>query len=148
MIRVDWNSELLTGDVVVGPNGLHDDTGLLTPVLLSLFTDGRAKADDPLPHGAADRRGWVGDALDDEGDRYGSRLWLLRREKETEETRRRAVEYATEALQWLIRKGMAAHVGVDAAWVARGLLRITVKITRGADVVAFDFNYQLGEAAA
>jgi len=128
MIALSWDGELMTGDVQLGRSGLVRDDGLTTAVLISLFTDRRAKADDPLPDGN-DRRGWVGDAISPvDGDRIGSRLWLLRREKQTEETRRRAEEYAREALAWLIEDGLAARVEVSAEWVARGVLGCLIVI--------------------
>jgi phage gp46-like protein len=109
---------------------LAQDDGLATAVLLSLFLDRRAGPDDPLPDGT-DRRGWLGDALAEDADRIGSRLWLLSREKQVEETRRRAEEYAEEALAWLVEDGLAESVAVSAAWAGIGWLDLRVTITPG-----------------
>jgi phage gp46-like protein len=72
-------------------------------------------------------RGWWADTF--RTYPLGSRLWLLWREKQTETTRRRAEEYAREAMQWFIADGIAKTVEVNASWVRRGFLEITVIIT-------------------
>lgn len=117
------------------PGALARDNSLGTAVIVSLLTDRRAEADDVLPDSdniqtplPADRRGWAGDALNTR--RIGSRLWLLTREKQTEETRARAIEYAREALQWLVEEGHARSVHVDAEWRAgaRGRLDLSILI--------------------
>lgn len=99
---------------------LAEDDGLETAVILSLFTDRRAEDDDVLPDGTDDRRGWWGDAYPDiDGDRIGSRLWLLHREKDAQRAVNRAREYADEALRWLIDDGIARQVTVATGWVDR-----------------------------
>ena len=105
-LRADWRTEF--GDLAAG-----DD--LATAVVLSLFTDRRAEPDDGVPDGTDDRRGWWGDGLADRP--LGSRLWLLSRAKATRETRLRAIEYAQEALAWLVDDGVADAVEVDAEWL-------------------------------
>lgn len=80
------------------------------PILVSLGSDRRAAADDILPTDPSPlnqptswsaRRGWWGDALDRNSRRIGSRLWLLDREKATEQVRLRAQSYVAEALAWM-----------------------------------------------
>jgi len=117
-------------DVVVAGGDLVLDATPLTPMLMSLGLDRRAEPDDALPDGVPDtsapahfdlRRGWAGDALDREGRRTGSRLWLLNREKQTEGTRARAEGYAAQALAWLgAERGYAPAVA--ASWLRRGVL--------------------------
>ncbi|RJX19022.1 MAG: hypothetical protein C4575_09340 [Desulforudis sp.] len=90
--------------------------GLTTAVIVSLFTDRRAEDDDVLPDSAnGDKRGWWGDLVSPEveGDRIGSRLWLLEREKTTPETLIRAREYIEQALEWLVDDGVAAKVEIE-----------------------------------
>jgi phage gp46-like protein len=120
-------------DLDLTENGLSHETGLTSAIIISLLTDRRARTDDRLPSGIndngvipADRRGWVGDALDT--NRIGSRLWLLDREKQTEETRRRAISYAREALQWLIDDDIAKVVTVTAEWTSKGRLEALIEI--------------------
>jgi phage gp46-like protein len=128
MLALDWNPATLSGDLAREAGGrLADDPTLRTSVILSLFLDRRARSDDAAPDG--DRRGWLGDALSPvTGDRIGSRLWLLRREKQLPETLRRAEDYAREALVWLIEDGLASGITVAAEWVAMGLLGLRVEI--------------------
>lgn len=130
MIALDWGPRL-TPDLALTEGGaLARDDGLRTAVLLSLFCDARAAPDDPVPDPLnPDRRGWIGDVLAPvDGDRWGSRLWLLAREKQTEATRRRAELYAREALAWLVEDGLAARVEVEAAWAAPQRLGLRIRI--------------------
>ena len=87
---------------------LAQDDGLSTAVMLSLFTDRRAGDDDVLPGGADDRRGvWMDNYAEVPGDLMGSRLWLLQRAKLLPETVIRVREYCDEALDWMVRDGVA-----------------------------------------
>ncbi|MBL4763525.1 MAG: phage GP46 family protein [Gammaproteobacteria bacterium] len=120
----------------------HDD-GLKSAVLYSLFTDRQANDDDEIPDGSTDRRGhWADSIL---GESNGSRLWLLRREKQTQKTLNRAIAYAKEALQWLIDDGHAVKVTVAAEWASLGLLALHIIIDL-ADGERFDqvFEKSLG----
>ena len=64
------------------------------------------------------------------GDQFGSRLWLLSREKVVPETVARAKEYAEEALAWLIEDGVASRVVVTAEATDAGLVVMEVVIVR------------------
>lgn len=127
-------------DLALSGYDLTTEDGLRTAVIISLFTDRRAEADDEIPDGSDDRRGWWAGSL-------GSRLWLLARAKEMPDTLARARAYAIEALQWLIDDDVATAVDVTAEWARRGVLGLRVVITL-ADRGRFDavFNYAL-EAA-
>lgn len=128
------------GDYRVTGAQLEGDAGLETAVVISLFTDRRANADDALP-GDDDRRGWWGDAWPvTERDLIGSRLWLLSREKQLPEVVRRAREYAEEALAWLVEDGIARRVSVEAAVVRNGVLGLGVAIERP-DGSALQYRY-------
>lgn len=112
-----------TIDLAYDRSGLKAETTLESAVMISLLTDRRANIDDELPEAPTqtvippDRRGWCGDALSEvKGDRIGSRLWLLRRRKVNEQTRRDAIAYAEEALQWMITDRLATSVAIDAEW--------------------------------
>lgn len=134
MMALGWDTTRLTGDVALrSSGGIAADEGLGTCVLLSLFLDRRAGTDDVLPDASSgDRRGWIGDAFAEDDDRIGSRLWLLQREKQTEETRRRAEDYAREALAWLLDEGLATAIRVTAEWVSIGLLGLAVEVVQPA----------------
>ena len=136
-ISLAWDAEAGAFDLATSVAGsgadLLGDDGLLTSIIISLFTDRRANADDPLPDERvgqpSDLRGWWGDHLVQDGDveRIGSRLWLLHREKEMPEVVARADEYAREALEWLTRGGYVAEVRVRAEHAGRGYLGILVQ---------------------
>ena len=112
-----------TGDLV-------SDGGLGTAVMISLFTDARAARDDPLPAADAPRRGWWGDALEPARP-WGSKLWLLVREKCTAATAARARGYAVQALQWLLDDRIAARIEVSAEAVpAEHRIALAVTLTR------------------
>ena len=134
-------------DLALIGGDLASDDGLRTAVLISLFTDARARADDPLPEPDADRRGWWGDCGNaDPNDRTGSRLWLLARAKAVPATAQRARDYAREALAWMIEDGIATSVEVEAtvALVNAGrataalLIRVTIVRPSGARI-AIDY---------
>ena len=101
-------------DFALDALGLEQDEGLDTAVVLSLFTDARARDDDALPHGQLDRRGWWADAYPPtSGDRIGSRLWLLRASKQLQASLTTARQYAEEALAWMVTDGVAKRVEVE-----------------------------------
>lgn len=139
-VAIVWNE--LNGDLRMQGYDLERDAGLRTAVIVSLFTDRRAQDDDPLPGAQDDRRGWWGDSLPDlKGDRIGSRLWLLSREKQLQSVVNRAREYAVEALAWLLEDGIALRVEVTAEIVRMGVLGLHVAISRPA-LPAIDFKFE------
>ena len=126
-----WDAEAFAADLSIIGGDLATEEGLQGAVLLSLFADARARADDVLPYEGADRRGWWGDvAADEADDRIGSRLWLLSREKLTTTVLARAREYALESVEWLLRDGVASAVDVETEVVAPGVMGIAVFVTR------------------
>ena len=129
-IRLSYDAELQGADIEVVDGLLQLDGGLSTAVLISLFTDARADAADVLPTAGDDRRGWWADTFaENDGDRIGSRLWLLSREKATNTTLERARGYARDALTWLIEDGIASRVEVATSWYAQGVMRVDVDLT-------------------
>ena len=130
-------------DFSIVANDLESDDGLETAVIISLFTDRRADRTDILPDTQISRRGWWGDLFNgDAQDRIGSKLWLLGREKQTEETRLRAIGYAQDALQWLVDDRVLDTFTVDGEWIDRGILGLTVTLDRPrTDTVEYRFNY-------
>jgi len=133
-------------DLAVDGRDLALDRTPVTTMLLAIGCDRRARADDTLPSapaepGFGDRRGWVGDALDAAGRQLGSRLWLLTQAKQTEDTRRRAEAYATEALGRL-RADLGLAVSVQAAWARPGVLALTCRAGSAEIVVRQDAGAQ------
>lgn len=145
-IRVVWNAEAMTGDWLLSPPDLDGSSELVTAVAISLFTHRTAGEDDTmagLPVG--NRRGWWADheaaALYAGATPIGSRLWLLSREKQTEETRLRAEDYIREALAWMLDVRIADRVDVVCAWFAPERLGAEITIYRGAgDSLAVRFE--------
>lgn len=147
-LLTEFDPERITGDLKLGGADLASDSGLGTAIVLSLFTNARALDDDELPPGETDRRGWWGNILSRfEGDRFGSRLWLLARRKQTTETLNEARGMAQEALAWLVEDGIALRVEVTSEWLRMGVLalRATVQLTTGA-AETFDFQVPAGGA--
>lgn len=108
---------------------LTDPTAVVNPlpraVIISLFSWRRANPDDnaPVP------MGWWGDTYPTvTGDRIGSRLWQLGREKITNNTLNRSRDYANEALQWLIDDGVAARVEASAVRSGMDEAQLTIDI--------------------
>jgi phage gp46-like protein len=137
-----------TFDLALDGYDLASEQGLRSAVLVSLFTDRRAAADDEIPDGTNDRRGsWMDSYPAVARDQMGSRLWLLARAKELPDTLERARAYTLEALQWLIDDGVAAAVNVEAFWVRREVLGLRVGITL-ADRSQFEDVFEYTSEAA
>ena len=149
-IRIIWDSNLIEGDFSFDTSiqDLESDAGLETAVIISLFTDRRAKIDDILPDSNnPDRRGWWGDLVSGiENDQIGSRLWLLNREKTVESVLTRAKEYAKEALNWLIEDEVVAKIETNAERrgpVGQDILALLVQIHKpDGTIVQFEYEAQ------
>lgn len=106
-----------TFDIDIAKGDLVPEEGLETAILISLFSDARV-SDDEMPQGEFSKRGFWGDDLSPiDGDRTGSRLWLLGRRKRNLETLRLSEDYVREALQWLLDDGVATSVSTTAYYV-------------------------------
>jgi phage gp46-like protein len=140
-----------TMDLALAGMDLARDDGLESAVLVSLFTDRRARAEQLRPEDdKSDLRGWWGDfnpAV--EGDRTGSLLWLLAREKQTAETLARAKQYCEQALAWMVEDRVASRVNVAVSYPTRGWMGIAVEIVRpDARRVQYRFDYEWAAQAA
>ena len=125
--RLDLSGDRLSGDIKRDGSRFAEDGGLETAVLMSLFLDRRAEPDDEIPDGDDDPRGYWGDAFSAvEGDRTGSRLWLLRRSKLTDETLTRAREYSIEALEHFKEDGVANAIRVKTE--IRGIEQLVIGV--------------------
>jgi phage gp46-like protein len=54
----------------------------------------------------------------------GTKDWLLAREKQTEQTLKQAKRYTTQALQWLIDKGVAQDIDISCSFAGDKLQRV------------------------
>lgn len=127
-IGITWNNQLSRGELTVTHDGLTLDEGLVTLVLICLFTDTRADDDDVIPDNSGDPRGWPGDTFSTLP--WGSKLWLLDREKLTEAVRQRVEDYASLAMQPLLRAGYARTASVTAVISGADRINFIVILSR------------------
>ncbi|MEQ1321785.1 phage GP46 family protein [Acinetobacter guillouiae] len=127
-IQTIWDVPTGTGNYTVENGELSKGHDVRTAVLISLFTDRVADVNDELPDATTttlqDRRGWWGDT----GQQYpiGSRLYLLDRSKAPMNIELDAVNYATEALQWMIDDNVVAKFDIQAKFIHSNQLRMIV----------------------
>ena len=133
-VDVRLGHELFETDISVVAGDLASDRGLQTALLLSLFVDRRASREELERFGMPldDPRGWWGDNHPEvEGDQYGSKLWLLERAKQTQDTLNFARETSRESTEWMFEDGVVTErVQIDAAYPARGLMALGVVAQR------------------
>lgn len=138
-IATIWVASTGQGDWSISNGALATGSDLGSAVLISLFTDRQADADDTLPDSSGDRRGWWGDV--NQSVPIGSRLWLLNREKLTADVTKKAVIYAKEALAWMISDEVASAVDVTATIVGTKELDLQVVITRQSGSTSYRFAW-------
>lgn len=139
------------GDLVLSGLDLARDDGLETSVIISLFTDRRASAEQIPPElPQDDLRGYWGDLANaDAASATGSLLWLLAREKQLPATLARAEQYCREALQWLVDDLIATRVVAAAEYAGRGIMVLTIDIYRpNGGTVRYQYNYEWSAQAA
>jgi phage gp46-like protein len=133
-------------DLVLDELLLEDDDGLTTAVVISVFTDRQARADDILPNadqGETDRRGWCGDDLNTNvADRIGSRSWLNESAKQLQAVLTSDRQYLEECLAWMVKDGVASKVIVRTFAPQQGVRAALVEIHRPKKTVArYQFPY-------
>lgn len=127
-ITIVWDAAVSHGDWVLAGADLLTGSDLATAMLISVFSDAMAAPDDVIPDGSGDPRGWWGDQFDPDVP-TGSKLWLLDRAKQTQDTLNRAYAYLAESLQWLVDDGVVARFDISVEWVRTSFL--------GAQIVAY-----------
>lgn len=130
-----FDIEIIMGDI-------SNDDGLESAVLVSLFTDKRV-LENEMPEGSTDKRGWWGDIVSEfEQDQIGSKLWLLDRGKADQETRVKAQQYASDALDWMLRDGLAETVTVTSELVNRKFIYLDISIVRpkASEIIGYRFQ--------
>lgn len=125
---IDELGAAINDGLFAGGGDLRIGNDLGTAVLISLFTDGNASADDLLPDQSGDRRGWWGDLGADRP--IGSKLWLRFRSKQTDVTLALVKNDIEQALRWLIDDGIAASIDVTTEWTRQGVLGCQIAIIR------------------
>lgn len=147
-IRIVWSPDLMAGDWLLAPPSLDGSRELATAVAIALFTHRTAEDDDVLPDATAEnpspsRRGWWADYESEivrGGWPIGSRLWLISREKQIEDTRQRAETYIRESIDPLIDIGLASSYTLTVDWFAFERLGAEIVLERGPDRIAVRFE--------
>lgn len=139
-------------DLVLQDGDLLLDETLNTSVLVSLFTNKRVTADDPMLIPGIGLGGWWGDMHPQvTGDQIGSKLWLLYPQKSLPVLPSKAVEYGNDGLEWMVEDGVADDGGVDvtAAYsssdgIRQDVLLVEADISQpgGGGAVNFKYYYQ------
>ena len=124
------------------------DFGPVTPVLIALGCERRARPDDELPDAQGDfyapsainpKRGFPGDALDPQYRLTGSRLWVFQRRKHDEPTRRGVETAVGEALvDFATDNGLA--IAVLVRWLRLNFLGIKIAVAG----VPIDLTHPVG----
>lgn len=145
---LQWDQTRQCCDMVWQGGDFALDQTPVTNMIMALGCDRRANPTDTLPEPGAGwatpapgqptplvdlRRGWPGDGLDAQGRRTGSRLWLLVRAKQTEQTRMLGEGAASEALA-LVQTMLNITIQLTVRWVRPGILGI--RAAAGAAVVS------------
>ncbi|CUW41148.1 putative Phage Protein gp46 [Magnetospirillum sp. XM-1] len=139
-IRSVFDSDSTVADWRIAGGQLAMDDSMETAVMLSLFTEADAPAGIEIPDGLSPHR-WWGQAYwpvllaslgvtAPAGMQLGSLLWTLKRAKQTEETRSRAIQYARQSLLWMPSIGLVADVQIDGTWTAPGVLELPVTLVK------------------
>ncbi len=128
-------------DLVIENGDLKPDNGLETAALISVWSDRRVSLEE-LPRGESDRMGWWADLISEpEGDKIGSRQWVLERLGKVNNAN--AVEQESilkEAFEWMLEDGIAARVVVSAARTENDRIEGSVRIFRpNGDNIPFKF---------
>jgi phage gp46-like protein len=98
----------------------------MTDLKIRWGADGGDLEIDPIAR--QDLRGfWGGPA----GDPFGSLLWLLEREKRTQQVLERARATVRSSLAWMVEQGLAREVTVTAVFIGREGICLSIAITRG-----------------
>jgi phage gp46-like protein len=142
-ILVSWDVAGTRADWVLVEGGLAAGNPIISQILISVFSDRLAATDDEIPGGTGNPRGWWGDAGEDRP--IGSRMWLLRRAKQTQETLQRAFDYLAEALQWMIDDKVVTKFEIAVKWVRQSFLGavIVAHLPGGAAPVSVSTDWSL-----
>ena len=126
-LLIEYNQEQDFWDIAIQDGQLSTTDSIENAVILSLGTDKRVNIEE-LPFEHNDQRGWWGDILM-ENHEIGSKLWLLKREKITENMLENTENYAREALVWLVSDGIVKSIDVQAVLGSYNNITILVNIT-------------------
>jgi phage gp46-like protein len=138
---IAWDEANQVFDISIGDNGdLATDIDLKTSLLISILADRRSLNNDSIPNS----RGWVGDAIKEESATIiGSRIWLLGRRKQTNQTLQELEIYAQEALDWYVDQGIAEDYNLQVFHQdkLRGITGLDVELIRPEGNILKTFNF-------
>ena len=140
-ITIENKSQIKEYDISILNGDLKECDDLDSAVIISLFTWARAAAGEVDEN--APRFGWFGDKIDaDSTDSTGSKLYLLKRKKITNQTIMDAREYIEQALRWMIEDGVATEIKAEVERNASDVNRVDalVQIVRGDRSRTMKFN--------
>lgn len=140
-IAIEYKSQIKEYDISILNGDLKECDDLDSAVIISLFTWARAAAGEVDEN--APRFGWFGDKIDaDNTDSTGSKLYLLKRKKITNQTIMDAREYIEQALQWMIEDGVATEINAEVERNSSDVNRVDalVQIVRGDRSRTMKFN--------
>lgn len=136
---LEQNEDTREFDIGIRNDEFVLDDGLQSMVTTSLFCDAR-EGDN-----TGDKRGWWGASVLDEdrnGSQFGSKLWLLSREKQLDETLIKIQQWCSDALAWMVDLDIVESVTVTAEYIKTGTVLITVSLIRGdRDPLTFKYKY-------
>lgn len=101
-------------DLVIdaGARDLATTDGIDSALMVSLFSDARARADevaDPLM-----RRGWIGNLVAEvPGDNHGSKLWLYEQRRLSADVEVGLESESEAALAWLVEQRLTRVISAD-----------------------------------
>jgi phage gp46-like protein len=134
---------IVDGDIAFG-----DELESMT--LVSLLTNARATPDEYKNasltlftdiHDVVKLQGWWGDSYSSvQGNQIGSKLWLLARQKATNNIRILTEEYVKSALQYLIDDGIVATIEPTAVW-KDDQVEMSIQLTKP-DGTTEEFRFQ------
>lgn len=98
-----------------------------TTIQMSLLAERRA---DPSEIATPElRRGWFGnEVLDIPNFEIGSKLWLLKQARRTRTTLNLAINYAKEALNWLVEDNLIENFEVDGSFQGTTGIILTIQL--------------------
>tara|TARA_R110000851_G_scaffold87972_2_gene191778 strand:- start:1054 stop:1503 length:450 start_codon:yes stop_codon:yes gene_type:complete len=128
MIDAELQQGVTGYDIFIKNGDIASIDNFKTAIEVSLFSDARADSSQvALPE---KRRGWIGDVASPiENQKFGSLLWLTEQERLTQSVLNRVVEFARQALQWLIDQGQAKTVEVSGAIIPKEGIALNIVIT-------------------
>lgn len=119
-------------DLSIENGNLAKVSGFDTSLTVSLFTD--ARANDAQIYLPENRRGWVGNIVNDvQGRQLGGLLWLLDQRRLTQDTLNKSTDYAKKSLDWNIEDQLVDNITVTGEIIPRlGIqLKIDIQINKG-----------------